>query len=381
MRRLGVAILLSSLGWAQSLVNPQDMPRVMTRFEPHTDDRPLACTVTTYGPALNFSFRLQAGYVVRMPLRQFAGPRHAWFTLIRVSPEAGEGKPVFLATKTRLPDVPPSSLEAETGGGYLLGEGAYQVRLILLDDQGRVCRKERRIDARLKPGERPARSSMRPNSVAPFSLFGAPDQPYTRDDRPAFSVSILMNAAPIAPRRTHFRTADRMLLVGSLAALLERIPARSVRLVLFSLDRQKELYRKDDFTVDYMDQVEQALSELELDSVDYAVLQKPKGHVDLLAELVNRELRDGNPSDAVVFLGPSARYGDRVPRGALDRIAAIPRFFYFQYHPLFRRAAPAITDTIQFAVAGLKGKTMIIHSPAEFAKAIDQLERGVVARQ
>jgi hypothetical protein len=35
-----------------------------------------------------------------------------------------------------------------------------------------------------------------------------------------------------------------------------------------------------------------------------------------------------------------------------------------------------LTDTIKSAVSRLGGKTMLIHTPSEFAKAIDRLEKG-----
>ena len=375
MRALPFAILLPVVAVAQSIVDPGAIPRVMSRFEPHWDDRELACSVTPFGPALNFSFRIQAGYMVRVPMGQFFGPGHAWFILARVTPDGGDGKPVYLASRTRLPDVPKTKVEVELGGGYLLGEGRYHVRWMMLDDQGRVCRKEWRIEARLSHAERKARVSTRPDTVSAFSLLGSPDEGPARDDSPPFSVTILMHAAPLFPGRTRLRVSDRMLLIGSLAALLERLPARPVRLVVFNLDQQKELYRRDAFTLGALDQVEQSVNELELNAVDYRVLQKPRGHIDLLADLVDRERRDPNPSDAVVFLGPATRFEDKPPRVQWDNPAALPHFFDLQYRPRMRRAAAVGPDSIALTVSTLKGKTMIVRTPADFARAIDQLEK------
>jgi hypothetical protein len=380
MRLLPLAMLVSTAGWPQSIVQADVVARVLNRLEPSWDESALACSVTPYGPALNFSFRIQAGYVLRLPMDQFEGPNHAWFTLMRITPEGGDRKPVYLATRTRLPVVPKTKAEVEVGGGYLLGEGSYQVRWMMLDERGRVCRKDWRIEAKLTRSERRAKVVMRPNSVAAFSLLGSTQEIRKHDDSAPFSVTIMLHAAPMFPRRTHLRVSDRMLLVGSLAALLERLPARSVRLVVFNLDQQKELYRQDDFSVAAIDQVAQAMNDLELSSVDYKVLQKPKGHIDLLADLVNRELVADKPSDAVVFLGPSTRYEDKLPRNALEKLASIPKFFYFQYRPFLRRMAPGTIDTINSTVSGLKGKTVVIHNPGEFARAIDQLEKLAVVR-
>src|SRR5271157_1800054 len=219
MRYLPFAMLFSTALCGQSIVDPNVIPRVMNRIEPRWDDRDLACSVTPFGPSLNYSLRIQAGYVVRVPMNQYFGPRHAWFMLTRITPEGGDRKPVYLAARTRLPDVPKTKVEVEIGGGYLLGEGGYQVRWTMLDDQGRVCRKDWHIDAKLKRAERKARVAMRPYTVAAFSLLGTPDAGRARDDRAPFSVTILVHAAPLFPRRTSLRGADRMLLIGSLAAL------------------------------------------------------------------------------------------------------------------------------------------------------------------
>ena len=120
----------------------------------------------------------------------------------------------------------------------------------------------------------------------------------------------------------------------------------------------------------------QSLNELELGSVDYSVLKNRRGHVDLLADLMNQELEAEAPSDEVVFLGPAARFSDKLPQEAVEKPRrAGPRFFYLQLQPFFRNLAGNFPDSIQFAVAKVKGKTLVIHSPGEFSNAIDQIEK------
>jgi len=165
-------------------------------------------------------------------------------------------------------------------------------------------------------------------------------------------------------------------LMSTVSSLLERLPARSVRLVLFNLDQQKELYRKEGFLLQDMAQVSQAMTNIELGLVDFQVLQNKRGHVDLLADLVNREIEAQPPSDVVLFLGPQTRYFDRVPQASLEKPAGHgPEFYYFQIVPfLSQTATPA--DSIKSAMSRLGGKTILIHTPGEFAKAIERLEKG-----
>jgi hypothetical protein len=153
------------------------------------------------------------------------------------------------------------------------------------------------------------------------------------------------------------------------------VPARSVRLVVFNLDQQKTLLRQDAFAPGALGRVAQALNGTELGLVDYHVLQNPHGHVDLLAGLMNLELRAEPPSDVVVFLGPETRYVDKLPPTALEQpTGATPQFFDLQFKPYFR-AGSSLPDSISLATAKAKGKTFVIRTPADFGKAIEQIER------
>ena len=167
------------------------------------------------------------------------------------------------------------------------------------------------------------------------------------------------------------------MLLGTLSSLLDRVPVRSVRLVVFNLDQQKEVYRRDPFVPEALGQVARSIGELELGMVDYRVLRNRGGHLDLLADLVNAELTAKEPADVVLFLGPQARTTDQVPRAELERPQGpSPRFFYLQYKPFVVQPQQAsLPDTINYAVNKLKGKTLVIRTPGDFARAIDQMER------
>jgi hypothetical protein len=373
MRSILFALLVAVPGAsAQVLMDPARAPAAFKSLEPKPGEPPLRCEVTPLRPALNFGFRFQAGYVVRVPMDQYSGPRHRWGIIAQITPEGGS--PIYIGSRMRLPDIPKTKQEMEVGGGYLLGEGRYYVRFVLFDEVGRACRKEWSVDAKLHHGEHSVRLAMPARTVSDLALHGAPPGP-GRDDAPPFRLTILMNAAPISPRRTRLGGRDRMLLLGTVSSLLERLPASTVRLVVFNLDQQRELYRQDDFAPAALDQVGQALNELELGLVDYKVLQNRRGHVDLLAELVNRELSAPQPSDVVLFLGPLSRFLDKVPESAVDKPEGpAPRFFYLQYRSPFRMES-VLPDSINRAVSKLRGKTVVIRSPGDFAKAIEQVER------
>jgi len=375
MRGILIAGLMAAPGmFAQGLADPAKIPpQLASAFRAAPTEQILRCEVTPEQPVLDFSFHFQSGYSVNVPMEQYLGPNHVWVIFTRVTPV--DGKPAYLAARVRLPDVPPNKIRTDTFGGFLVGPGRYKIEWAMYDDQDRVCRKEWNIEAKLKRSERNVKLDIAPGVVSDFAGRGLSPQKRAPDDAPPFRLTILLHAAPMSPRRTQMRINDRNLLMSTLASLAGGVPAISVRLAVFNLDKQRILFSQDDFKLASLGLVSQALNNMELDAIDYRTLQNRTGHIDLLSELINRELTSPQPSDAVVFLGPASRYVDKIPPPAADAAAAKLRFFYFQYRPLQLRG-PMLPDSITNAIGRVKGRLIHITSPADFANAILQLERA-----
>lgn len=323
--------------------------------------------------SLDFNFRFQTGYSVTVPMMQYFGPGHGWLIVTRVTPE--NGTPVWLAARVRLPDVPLTTVISDTFGGFLVGAGRYKVDWALFDDEGRVCRKQWKIEAKLSFGERHVTPLIPAHAVADFGGTGLPPVPLRSADAPPFHLTVLLHAAPASPRRLHMRAYDRILLLSTLSALLERARPTSVRLEVFNFDKQRVIYGSDDFRLGSMGQVAQALNALELETVDVKTLQNATGATDLLQSLIGQETAASRPSDAVVFLGPAARYIDKRRASAIG-VAPGMRFYYFQYRTfLGGPPQPIFPDIISSALASLKGRVFQIYSPGQFADAIRELER------
>jgi hypothetical protein len=376
-KRLAAIVLASTAASAQVMVDPARLPSsALKYFERRQNELAVRCEVTPVKPALNYGFRFGAGYVVHVPLSQYPGAGHKLALLTRITPRGGDRKPVYLMNLVSLPNVPPTRLELEIVGGYVLGQGKYDVEWTLFDETTRVCRKDWRIDATLRRSERQVKVAMPPDTVADYSLRGSPGVRSGTDDARPVRLTVLLHAAPLSFRRTILRASDKMMLLSTLSSLLERIPVRSLRLVVFNLEQQKEIFRQDVFARESLDQVTQSLNQLELGAVDYKVLKNRRGHVDLLADLMNQELEADEPADEVIFLGPPARFSDKIPQTALEKPrGAMPRFFYLQLQPFFRALSGNFPDSINLAVAKVKGKTLVIHTPGEFSNAIGQIER------
>src|SRR5207244_4108193 len=135
--------------------------------------------------------------------------------------------------------------------------------------------------------------------------------------------------------------------------LLERVKARKVRLIAFNLDQQRELLRREEFTTADIDSVTRALDELQVATVDYKVLRDPKGGVNMLAGLLDAELRGTSSGDAVVVLGPEARTRARLAPPPERPEDAAARVFYLQF--LSRPGAPPPGSSLE-DLAGRGGR-------------------------
>lgn len=358
---------------AQIAVDPVRYPEVERLLTPIRGEQHFACDVHAFKPSLGFTFRFQATYIMRVPMRQFFGSGHKWLVLTKVTPEDEGHAPLYLAESLLLPDVPKTDITLEVGGTFLTGEGRYSVQSALIDETHRVCRSSWRIEAKLRKEDRSVTVAIAPNTAQGLSFRGWTPVDKRDEDVRKLHLTVFLHAAPMFARSNRLRSYDRGLWLGSLVSLLDTLQPESVRLVVFNLDQQKELYRTDRFKPEQLQQVAAAMNSIQLGLVDYSVLQRPKGHVDVLADLVNQELRANHPADAAVFLGPTARFSDKVPESALEEHNGDkPHFFYFQYKPYWGRAAD-FPDSIVHAVKRLKGKTIVIHSPGEFARAIEQV--------
>jgi hypothetical protein len=373
--RLIVAILFwEAAATGQMLIEPSLLNKDLQRFDA-TERSTLTCEVMPMQPRIDFGFRFQSGYVMRVPMKQYFGAGHRWGVIIRITPEAKGAKPSYLVSKFSLPNVPHTNISLEVGGSYLLGVGRYAIDWMLVDDQVRTCRKRWSVDVRLKGSDGGVTVRMPPATVWDYSFRNRPPVAKPGTAR----LTVLVHAAPLSLRSTRLRAYDRALLLGSLATLLESVPAASVKLSVFSLDQQRELFAADKFEVSEISKVAEAMDALELGLVDIKVLQNRKGHVDLLADLLNAELEAAEPADAVIFMGPASRFADKMPQSALRIEGKAPPFFYFEYRSRFRRGQE-YPDSIQFAVRRVKGKVLNIYSPQDFAKAINQVERQLGER-
>jgi hypothetical protein len=197
--------------------------------------------------------------------------------------------------------------------------------------------------------------------------------------------------------------------VDSVTSLLRELPVQSVRLIAFNLDQRTIIFRRDGFEAGQNDELTEALRQLELGLLDYKAMRERPEPMDLLLGLVQAELGDPLPPDALIVIGPRTRLHDDVRPDAMGKYSAVSsKIFDLQFQvsrptppgrgPMSgsgvgdasaRREPPMSTspdlqgtltpaeDTIERLVSRLKGQTIPIRSPHDLAGAIQRMDQRI----
>ncbi len=400
----GMVLAMSAFG--QSLVEAERIPAERRLFEAASTAAQLRCDLNPVRPALTFGFRFQAGYTASVPLAQLRGSGHNLTVHARVTPEGRE--PVYLTKTEALPEVPESKADVVTSGTFVVGEGTYGLEVLLEDELHRNCRGSWQVQARRWGSERQLRSTTPPGAVEELSESGT----RTVDAKPVPRIgklTILVHASPLSPNRSALEPDDIQRLEDSIASLLRELPAQAVRLIAFNLDQSAIIFRKDEFVLDETDELTAALRQLELGLVDYRILRDRPLPMDLLLGLMQAELQDPKPADALIVLGPRTRMHDDVRADALGkRPAAVPPIFDLPFEferrmlpvhgpnprmgmgnstqrpgaPMSGDQNPSPTfmtpqDTIERLVGRLKGQSIPIGNPHDLADAIQHMDQRI----
>ena len=404
-------MLFGASVYAQSLVEPQQIPAVQKAFDEAASVAPalrLRCSVSPVRPSLNFGFRLQTGYTVDIPLNQLAGPGHALTTSLRVTPE---GRPPVYFTKTEnLPPVPETKADAETSGAFITGEGNYNVELLIADDTQRPCRGAWKIQAHRGGMEARLLAVTTAGAVEEVAQSNPAAEPVRPGPRIA-RLTILLHAAPLAPAMSQVPPGDVRVLIDSLGSLLRELPAETVRLVAFNLDQRIEVLRREAFVAADLPALREALGSLQLGIVDYKAMRDRPEARDLLAGLVRAEVASPHPPDALVIMGPRTRLQDDLPADVqagvqsppvfgleFGRTGMAPPFATFpgagrgrgmaggpgMRRPDLGRPAPYETsqagrleDSIERLVRRLKGQTTLVRTPHDLADVIQRMDARI----
>ncbi|MEO8028968.1 MAG: hypothetical protein ABI823_20980, partial [Bryobacteraceae bacterium] len=340
----------------------------------------LRCEITKVKPALNFSFRYQAGYRVTIPLRQLGSKNEMLYIGFRVKPDEENAKPTYFLQVTHLGRLPPQALtpkskfEGVFDGGFFLGPGSYDIDWILQDSLGRSCRTSWRIDHH--PKDEGFTEFLGANEIASLRLNRLAG---IRDggDKP-YRIAVLLHAAPQYPRKSVLSGFDVSMLMSSLASLLEGTPFAAASITAFSLQKQRELFHADRLDRRSFRELSRSLEQVEQATVDWSTLKNPKGKADLMVQLVNRELASAKPPDAIVIMGPNSWNTGKISAGRLEKSTLSPPVFYLR-HDLFPTMFP-FRDTGEELTRAAGGKVINIRGPKDLADALRKIEAQLESR-
>ena len=221
------------------------------------------------------------------------------------------------------------------GGSFLLGEGRHDDKWSLLDDLGQVCRQERTpLEARLGGSERSAkRHDAARHGWRSHMAFDVrcrchfPSNPR--------HVTVLLNSVlPVKPEpgqdgaseSPHLVRRSMGTLLSILESLPERMPATSVRLVVFDPDQQRELFRQDDFKVDEIHRIAHTADGIDQWAVGHSAIRTRWEPEISSPTLRTRRFGQRSPPDDVVFLGlpwGGAKNYPHLPSRLAREIAAV----------------------------------------------------------
>ena len=370
--------LIASPAWVISaraqLPLPDADSRAASALFDSSSKSELKCTIEQWPPELDFAFRFVTGYFVSCPVNQFGGKKTALQIYVRVSPE---GKaPVLFGTGFDIPGDPEKQRPADElkkiknelgmSGALAMGEGKYAMEVLVVDEQNRTARKKWHL--KVEPGRSQRKVAL---VIDPLTVKSADSSGWnlSAPQRGGIRMTLLLDAAPINSHQTKLRAWDRAFLLECIYTLLRQAPYKSVKVVAFNLEQERELFHSDSFDGEAFRRLDDKLKDTETATISANALRK-RSPAEFVSALLDQELAEGH-SDAIIFLGPNGRSDLEVGADLLtNKKSSSPPLFYFEYFPFPAKGFP---DLIHRLVTAADGRTFEIHSPEQFSEAIHRM--------
>jgi len=351
---------------------------VLEAGEPRKD---LACTVNPTKPVLGFDLRFHAGYEVTIPLRELIGSENILNILFRVTPQNHQDQPVYFAQHIRVPGIEEDAKgDAYLQGAFDVGEGEYHVDWLMRDRAERVCSSYWDAEAAVAPKDRPMSLAIAPTAIqrADGEQFKEEPPVQRATSQPPLNVKLLVNFAPQNALSAALQPVDTSALVSILRSIFREPRIGKFSVVAFNMQEQKVVYRQADADRIDFPALGQALTSLNLGTVDLKRLSEKHGDTDFLTNLVRHEVT--NPQDhpdALIFAGPKVMLDANIPQDALKEAGDVNFPVFYMNYNLNPQAAPwkdAISHTVRF----FRGYEYTITRPRDLWFAVSDLVSRVV---
>jgi hypothetical protein len=368
---LGVLSIFIASCRAQDLVPSSQIPAVNHLIDSRAQHNSLKCDIQTWSPFLDFNFRNQATVLLAAGLNQFRLGELV-VTYLRITPDGAP--PVFLSSSFKLPSptaemngsLVPDELkhtDIRLGSAFNLGEGRYSAELLFMNQHGGSCYKKWNLRVESHSG-RGVPQAMSPESVLPIVTDSWDGQLNSDGVR----LTVLLDASSVRQNSSQLYPWDRSLLLQALASLLKGVACRSVRVVAFNLEQQREIFREPQFDAQGFEKLAKALEGIGLAAVPYQALMRGS-QTKFLSQLTQEQLSANDASDAVVFLGPQGATNQNAATQQRVDDAVSARFFYLEFHSI----GAHFPDAIEYLTKRLHGSVYGITSPNDLAVAIRKM--------
>ena len=342
----------------------------------------LVCAVTPSKPALGFDLRFHAGYEVTIPLKELIGSENMLNIVFRVTPQSHPDQPVYFAQHIRVPAVEEDAKgDAFLQGAFDVGEGEYHVDWLMRDRSERVCSSYWDAEAVVAAKDKPMSLAIAPAAIqrADGEQFKEEPPVQRATSQPPLNVKLLVNFAPQNALSAALQPVDTSALVSILRSIFREPRIGKFSVVAFNMQEQKVVYRQQDAERIDFPALGQALTTLNLGTVDLKRLGEKHGDTDFLANLVRHEVTS-NPHDhpdALIFAGPKVMLDANVPQDALKEAGEVDFPVFYMNYNLNPQATPwkdAISHTVRF----FRGYEYTITRPRDLWFAVSDLVSRVV---
>jgi hypothetical protein len=351
---------------------------VLEAGEPRQD---LPCAVEKPKPVLGFDLKFHSTYEVSVPLRELAGQENLLTILFRVTDLDHKSQPTYFVQRVRVPSIAEDAKgEAFLQGVFDIGEGHYQIDWLMRDRTERVCSDFWQVEATLPPKDKQVALAINPGAVLPSDREQFREEPPVAriQEEAPLNVKVLVNFAPQNMRSATLQPLDTAALVSILRHIAREPRIGKFSIVAFNLQEQKVLYRCDNAERIDFPAIGEALSQLNLGTVDLKRLATPNADTEFLAGLLQKELSvDNDRPDAVVVAGPKALLDENLPNERLRAISEVRLPLFYMNYNLYPHLVPW-NDTIGKAVKFLKGQEYTISRPRDLFFAVSEMVSRIV---
>jgi len=342
----------------------------------------LPCTVTPSKPNIGFDLRFHTGYEVSIPLKELAGSDNMLNVLFRVTTKTHPDQPVYFAQHIRVPSIDDEAKgDAYLQGSIDVGEGSYHIDWLMRDRAERVCSFYWDSEASVSAKDKPMTPAIAPGMILSADSGQFKEEPPVQRDaaETPLNVKVLVNFAPQNSFSPALQPLDTSALVSILRSIFRDPRIGKFSIVAFNMQEQRVVYRQEGADRIDFPALGEALTKLNLGTVDVKKLGEKHGDTDFLADLVRREVASNskNHPDALIFAGPKVMLDSNVSQDALKEAGDVNFPVFYMNYNLYPQAVPwkdAISHTVHF----FRGYEYTISRPRDLWFAVSEMVSRIV---